>query len=476
MSNAETIAKNAGFLFIGEIVTRVLAFGLVVAIAHYLGEIGLGAYSFAFAFTDLLLQFVDLGIPSYIMREIARDKTATPSYISNALGLRTSMLPFILLIGVAAAYLIQAKSAETRIILLLATTGMGLNFLTDPLRTVYLAYEQNSYYAALTIFERLIFTAGGFALLITGQGLVPILGLFVASQLISFLTNAYIVRKRFANFTISFNKALVIDTIKRAFPFWLTNLLRTVYLRADTLMLSAMKGFATAGWYNAAYRPVEALTAIPLVIVASTFPAMSRMHVQSRETLKILYEKTFYYLLIAAFPLAAGLTLAADRIILFFYGQTFSASIIVLKMLAWAEALLFLHLIMGFLLNAINKQHLFTITTATYAATNVALNLFMIPKYGHIGAATAAIITQVIAVLMLYYFCARNGYGLNLLKLAYKPIIAVSAMSAVLIASKNVNLLVAAPTAAIVYVAILALVKGIGKEELGLIRKVLRLA
>src|SRR3989338_11492801 len=101
MSEAETIAKNTFFLSFGEVGTRALSFLLVVAIARYLGDVGLGAYGFVFAFTDLLLNFIDLGVPMYIAREMAKNKAATGTYLSNALGLRLLIIPVIPAISVA---------------------------------------------------------------------------------------------------------------------------------------------------------------------------------------------------------------------------------------------------------------------------------------------------------------------------------------------------------------------------------------
>lgn len=475
MSDAETIVKNTVLLSIGELGTRVLSFLLVIAIARYLGDVGLGAFAFAFAFTDLLLNAIDLGLPTYIMREMAKNKQASGLYMSNVLGLRLLMLPIIPIIAltmwIVAVFIMHAATSETWLIVTLATAGMAINFLTDPFRTVFVAHEKDAYYSGLIILERLIFTASGLGLLVTGHGLIPVVSMYLVSQLISFFTTTYFVRSRFTGFTIRLEKPTIILMVKKALWFWLATFLRMVYQRADTLILGIMQGFAVTGWYSAAYRITESLRFIPLILIPAVFPAMSRLHMQSKESLKALYGKVFYYLLIAALPMAVGLTLTANRIIAFFYGPEFQHSAIALQLLIWAEALLFLHFIMGFLLNAIDKQHLFTIATAAYAVANVALNLVMIPKYGYVGAGTVAVVTQAIAVVTLYSFCARNGYSLNIAKLIYKPAIACAAMAAALTWLGQLPLLATMPAAAAVYAATLIAVRGIGREELELIRK-----
>ncbi len=475
-STAETIAKNTVFLTIGELGTRVFSFLLVIAIARYLADAGLGAFAFAFAFTDILLNFIDLGVPMYIAREMAKNKASSGMYVSNALGLRLLMVPAIPLIAIAmwlvAAFVIHATTPQTMLITALALLGMIFNFLNDPFRMVFMAHERDEYYSGLIIFERLMFTVSGFALLATGFGLVAILTAFAVSQLISLLTTAYFVRKKFTRFTIGLDRKLITSIVKNSAWFGAANFLRMAAQRIDIVLLSVMQGFAVTGWYAAASRITESLRFIPLVVVPAIFPALSRLNVQSRESAKLLFEKTFYYMLVAAIPLAVGVTLTADRIIPFLYNRPeFQHSILALKLLVWAEALLFLHYIMGFLLNAINKQHLFTIATLAYTVMNVLLNLIMIPKYSYAGAATAALITQALAAMTLYYFCTKNGYGLNILRLAYKPAVAAAFMALSLAWLKGVHLLIAAPTAALAYLAVLILIRGIGKEELQLARK-----
>ena len=89
------------------------------------------------------------------------------------------------------------------------------------------------------------------------------------------------------------------------------------------------------------------------------------------------------------------------------------------------------------------------------------------------GAGAVAVTTQAIAAITLYYFCTKSGYGLNLPKLILKPAVAVAAMAAALIALKNTHLMAAIPAAATVYVATLFIVKGIGKEEADVIKKII---
>ncbi|MBI3037331.1 flippase [Candidatus Woesearchaeota archaeon] len=472
--NWETIAKNTLFLTVGELTSRVLSFLLVIAIARHLGNVGLGAFAFAFAFMDILLNVADLGLPTYLMREIAKDKQKASSYISNILGLRLIMAPIVIAAGIIAA-LLSASTAETQILVILATLGTAISFLNDPFRSVFLAYERASYYSIVIIIERAIFTVAGIAMLASGRGLIYVVSFFALGQLVSLLITTTIVRKKFTAFSIRFETSGIIQMLKSSVMFGGASLLRMINQRVDVLMLSAMHGFAATGIYSSASRITESLRFMPLVLIAAVFPVMSRLHLQSKETLSALYEKTIHYLLIIIVPMIIGITIIADRATVFFYGGAFAPAADVLRLLILAESLLFLHYIMGFLLGAINKQHLFTISTAFYTAANIILNILLVPSKSYIGAGIAAVATQGLAVLTLYYFSTKNGYPIDIIKLSYKPAIAGAGMAAALILMKNVHLLVTIPVAGALYAAILFLVKGIGKEELNMAKKLMHL-
>ena len=73
MSHARLIVKNTGILIFGEVASRLLSFFLIILIANYLGEVGLGKYSFVFAFVGIFSVFSDLGTTVSMTKEIARD-------------------------------------------------------------------------------------------------------------------------------------------------------------------------------------------------------------------------------------------------------------------------------------------------------------------------------------------------------------------------------------------------------------------
>jgi len=247
-----------------------------------------------------------------------------------------------------------------------------------------------------------------------------------------------------------------------------------IYGRIDIVMLSGIKGFAVTGWYSAASTLIVALSFIPGVIINATFPAMSRFHhMNSKDLLKLLYEKSFYYLLSLGLPLSIGISMLAQRIILFIYKEQFIESGLILNILSWSLVFVFVNYMMGYLLNSINKQHLFTISTAICAVANITLNFILIPRFSFVGASVATIVSQLINFFLLYYFTSKNGYFINLMKVSYRPFISGVAMAISIIYISFLPIIYIVPIAATSYFITLFILGGVGKEEIKLIRSFL---
>ena len=260
------------------------------------------------------------------------------------------------------------------------------------------------------------------------------------------------------------------QNLKESMPFWITTVFISIYFRIDTIMLGFMKGFAVTGWYNAALKIIEVITRIPFLLIVAVFPALAKFHRLSYDKTKLLYEKSFYYMILLALPIATGLILLADRVILHIYSSEFTNSVIALQILAASLIFIFVNYLMGYLLNAIDRQKLFTLTSGITTIFNILLNVILIPKYSYIGAAVATLISEILSFSMLYYLTSKNKFSINLAKIVAKPIIANIAMIGFVIYLKNLHLILIISISAIIYFLVILAIKGIGKEEINLLQ------
>lgn len=470
MSSAKTIAKNMGFLFLTQVLDKILSFFLIVLITRYLGDVGLGKYSFAFAFIGIFIAISNLGINVYVFREIAKDKLKAKKLVDNFLSLRVFMVIVLYVIITIISWKIP-KTREIMSLLLLVMIHELFGTLNNIITIVYQAYEKNEFSVYSIIVEKSLALSFGAYVLITGYGLNTLLLALVIAKAISFIFYYTICYKKFVKISLGMDFRLWKMLIKDSIPFGLTKAFGIVNHEVDKVLLTMMKSYAITGLYSAAAKLVDAITLIPTIIVLATFPVMSRFyHTNLQDFSKLLYKKSMYYTISIALPITVGVSLLAQRLILFIYKGSVTDSWVVLQIMSWSLIFIFINYIMGYLLNSINKQHLFTISTGVCLLANVILNFLLIPRFGYTGTAIVAVTTQFLNFCLLYYFTIKNGYPLNLIKISYKPIIAGSLMGILILYLKMLPIICIIPIGAIIYFILLFLIRGIEKEEIELIK------
>ena len=81
MSKINEIFKNTSWLLISQIITSIFGFVWIVLLARYLGVSDFGIMNFAISFTSIMSIFIDLGINTYITRDLSRSPELSQKYI-----------------------------------------------------------------------------------------------------------------------------------------------------------------------------------------------------------------------------------------------------------------------------------------------------------------------------------------------------------------------------------------------------------
>ena len=470
MSTAKRIIRNTGLMLTSEIAANIISLLVMILIARYLGSEGFGKFSFIFAFVGIVMTLASLGGENFVViREVARNKENAKIYFGNALTLKSCLLILTIICSIIIINIIE-PSPEIRLSVYIVSLGMAFLFLSHLYWALLQAYETMQFEALMKIVERSLLLILTLFIYIKKGSIIQLVSMFTIVYFISFLMAFLFVTFKIKYFPFGSNTNVIKKIIKNGIPFAFTSILMVFYFRIDTLMLSLLRTYSEVGWYNAAYKIMEGLSVLPMMIVLGTFPAMSRLYIENKEYLKLLYKRAFKYLVMIALPIAIGATLLSNKIIYFIYKEEFFNSSLILKILVWAEIFIFLNYLMGYLLNSINKQKWFMYSTGACVILNIILNIILIPKFGYLGAGAATVATQFANFIILYRLTSKESYKLNLSKLIYKPIIGTSFMVISIFLLKNLHILIIIPLSALTYFLTLFLLKAIGQEEIAIIK------
>jgi PST family polysaccharide transporter len=193
-------------------------------------------------------------------------------------------------------------------------------------------------------------------------------------------------------------------------------------MRIDQVMLGQMLGNSAVGIFAAAVRISEFWYFIPMSVTAAVAPALTAAHQRSDEEYKrklLAVTRAMVWLAVAA---GAALAFNAERVISLLYGGGYAGAGTVLAVHAWAGLFASLGLASGpWFINA-GLTRLRMLNTVIGAAANVALNLYVIRRFGAVGAAMSTLVSYCLAGFVLNALSARSRpvFWLQLRSFAFK--------------------------------------------------------
>jgi O-antigen/teichoic acid export membrane protein len=460
--------SNTVLILAARVGSRVLALASYAILIRQLHPNGLGTFQDVVNQSALATVFLDAGFNTLFQREAARRPHLVSHYLSR---LVTGRIGFaVLALAVFGGILAWRGQLPY---LLPAYLLMVLTSYSNLLRASLYALQRLRFEAAAIVIESVLL----FGLTVYGwvsdQGVTYYLYAYAAQYGFSTLYFAVVLTAgRFARIRPAFDPIFVINWLVKGLPFAATFVITTIYFKIDVPILSLLKGHTDAGFYVAAYKPFEALLFIPVSMLSVVFPVLAT---GARGNLGAAVSRFYKALLALGMPIGVGTFMLAEPI-RFLY--SYKESVPALQILALGIPFMFVCNTFIGALNAIDRQLTFTWAALVSMVVNVALNLALIPAFGYFGASWATVLTEVAIVAMGWYLTARHLVAVPVFSLSWRIVLASLVMGAALYPLRSVHgpmVVVAVLAGALVYGAVLLLLRAADAEELRLLRRAVRL-
>ncbi|MBI2558020.1 flippase [Candidatus Woesearchaeota archaeon] len=486
MSTLKRIARNAGFVFIGDNALKILTMILVFLIARYLGVEEYGKFSFVISFTGLFFIVLDLGTRILIVREIAQNKAKASKIISNVIILKILSSVFVYAFIIILAFLLNYEKA---VIYGVAIAALGIIFdsLSSTFESVFQAYERMEFPAFTKITRVLIRFIVTMPFLLKGSGFFPVLIIFVLAQFLNFLISFILCFKVLVKPIFDFDKKFTIGLVKRAFPFLLSGIFVTVYFRIDVTLMSKLapetlagvynqvSRDAVIGWYSAAYNILDGLISIPIAVSFAILPVAVIYFKESKLKLTRLYQLSIKYLTYLSLPIAVGVTMLAPKLVILLYKDKYLNSIFALQILIWTIVPVFINYMLGAIMTAIHKEKEGLYILFANAIINILLNLVLIPKFSLYGAAVSTVLTEIFYFSGYYYIISKNLGRISFVNIIAKPLLACVLMGLLIYYLYYMNIFVLILIGAATYFISMYLLRAFSEEDMDVIKKLVKI-
>jgi len=244
---------------------------------------------------------------------------------------------------------------------------------------------------------------------------------------------------------------------------------------ADKYMINYFNGPALTGIYSLSYALVSMVLSFSGVISGVLYPHVAKAWNEKKEH-SILFNAMLKYNLIMVLPAMVGLFVLRNQIITLISGPEYLLASPAITILIAFPLFAALTTILTNNLMLRDKTKLIGYVYTMGAVLNIILNIFLIPRYGINGAATATILSYLF-IYIIFHHRTRNQFSWNFKFLRVeRMIIASFIMGAVLffinptVFSTKIAALV---IGVIVYVVLLYLLRVFVKEEYEVLKKFL---
>ena len=357
---------------------------------------GIGQVNFFQSIINYIVLLSSIGIPLYAIRESAsvRNDEKGLSRVSLEIVILHTSLTALGYLAVGIICMTVAKvTVDIPLFLLLSTTiffnAIGCNWL-------FQGVEDFKYITIRGIVVRLLAILLLFVFVRTRDDLMWYAGFTVLGTVGGNVFNLWRMRRYIKPRLHRLGELRPLRHLVPSLRIFVLNLIISIYVNLDMVMLGFMKDSTAVGYYTAASKITTVLMGVVSSLGTVMLPRLSNLiHEGRMEEFNRLSRKAIDFVFTFSTPLFIGLIVLAPSLIHLFCGQSYEPAIRTLMIISPVMLIIGLSNVMGIqVLYPQRKENLVIYSTAVGAVINFSLNCLLIPKYAQDGAAIATVVAE----------------------------------------------------------------------------------
>ena len=393
--------QSTAWLVFEKVAYLAISLAVTVALARYLKPSQFGDLSYLLALVALFMPFMSMGLNGIVSRELLLRPDDVDQIIGSSLFIRSVASVFVTLIVVSASsfYLSDDNTIFFTVLMIssIASAAQVIDFwLQAKLANRYAVFLRLLVLVFFSLIRIVaIYKTADFSLF------VYLIAFEIAVTGLLYLMIYQRLSGRLLRLRVTFEE--IKGLWKGARWLLMSGIAAIIYLKIDQVMLGIMLDSYAVGVYSAAARISEVWYFIPAAIVTSFFPQLIKNKQADPSIYRVYIQKLNDVLFTLAVGVAVLMTLFGNGLVNWLFGGSYSDSIPILVVHIWGAVFVFMRALLSKWLIAENLLALSLLSQGLGALANVALNYFLIPNFGPIGAAYATVISYSIAAYFVLF-------------------------------------------------------------------------
>lgn len=394
-SSARRLTVGALTLSVGEVVGKLGTLGMLGLMARQLGAADFGLFSLGLGLGLLLASVVTLGFDQRLVQLVGAEPESLDARLSALLTLRMALAITVVTVSAIVLMTLDEPAASREVIAVLVVAGCS-DTLVEAFRTAANVRAVQVVPAAVLVVQRLLALGLVAWVLAEGHGVVAVAWAYCAASLGSLVVMAGVsrvvadVRPRAALVT----RHHLGDFLRAVRVTGINDLVSMTLFRLDVVLLAVLAGEVAVGHYTAAYRLLETVLFVSWSLCRVVQPSLADTSAPIASRAGIV--RACIVLVAGVYvPYTALLVVRGEDLMHLLFGAEF-ASAHVLWGLCLAPLAFGLAQVGATALLALRPDPAVLWASTAALATNVGLNLALIPAFGAVAAAVTTSLSYVV--------------------------------------------------------------------------------
>ena len=399
------VASNSLILMISRVIQMILSLVVSVISAKFLGPANFGIVSYAGSIITFLTPIAGLGINSILAYECIQKPEEEGTIMGTALLLQ--LFSGFLCIFAAAAFALVFERNDPLVVTVIVLYSLELLFKGVGALEYWFQVHYCAKYVAVSTLVAYISVSAYKIILLAMQARVE---LFALSMCVDYLVlgmcyfSCYM-KAGGPKFRISSARAKQLVQVGKSFI--LSGLMAAAYTQMDRIMLKAMLGEATVGYYTVAMSLISLLGFVFASIISASNPIILEHQKVDEGKYEHALVGRFSLIFYSSVVLAIGFTICSSFIVDLLYGEAYRQSASIVCVLTWTPLFTYWGVAKGVWFVSQRKQKYIKWLSLIGAITNVILNYVLIHQFGVIGAALATLVSEMAVNFLAGFFFSQ---------------------------------------------------------------------
>lgn len=366
---------------------------------------GIGQVNFFQSIIQYITLLTCLGIPMYAIRKIAsvRDDTVERNKVATEILLLHASLSIMgyVIVALLAAFVTDIQ-VDIPLFLILSLT---IFFTAIGCEWFYQGIEDFKYITIRGLIVKIIAVILLFALVRTKEDILWYAGYLVFGTLGGNVFNFIRLRKFISFRKLPWRELHPLVHLKPALHIFVLNLVVSLYVNLNSVMLGFMSDTTSVGLFTAATKLSHVLLSLVSALGTVMLPRLSNLiSTGQKDKFNELAQKSITVVMALTLPLTAGLIMTAKYLIPLFCGNSYEPAILTLQIISPIIIMIGISNVLGIqILYPQRQENKVILCTALGALVNLVLNIWLIPRYAQDGAAVSTLLAETMVTFSMIF-------------------------------------------------------------------------